>query len=268
MFSRFLSPFLSSPSEASEREQGYSITLPGVDGAVSLTLRRGTSRRRRFSIRVTRTGAVEVLLPPRGRIEEALSLVHRRATWIAGHVARARSRPIMPALRYVPGEFHFYLGQSFPLEIVTGSEAGHRRQVVIENSTLRICLPGGASEDAAKVLETWYRREAVRIFTQRLEALCAPLPWLSGMPELRVRAMQRRWGSCTYDGRLTLNSHLIKAPLSCIDYVLLHELAHLREMNHGPRYYQVLGHIAPNWKMQRHELEKWEPLILPGGKKE
>lgn len=74
--------------------------------------------------------------------------------------------------------------------------------------------------------------------------------------------MRRRWGSCTSGGVLTLNVQLIKAPPQCLDYVLLHELAHLREHNHSKRYYAVLERLLPEWKALRRELNAWAPLIL------
>lgn len=74
--------------------------------------------------------------------------------------------------------------------------------------------------------------------------------------------MRRRWGSCTGSGVITLNTHLIKAPPQCLDYVLLHEIAHLQEHNHSQRYYAVLERLLPNWKAVRRELEAWSPLVL------
>ena len=61
---------------------------------------------------------------------------------------------------------------------------------------------------------------------------------------------------------LTLNTQLVKAPPRCLDYVLLHEIAHLREHNHSKRYYAVLDRLLPEWKEVRRELERWAPLIL------
>ena len=95
-----------------------------------------------------------------------------------------------------------------------------------------------------------------------MDALCPSIPWLAVPPVWRVRVMRRRWGSCTGNGVLTLNTQLVKAPPRCLDYVLLHEIAHLREHNHSKRYYAVLDRLLPEWKEVRRELERWAPLIL------
>ena len=74
--------------------------------------------------------------------------------------------------------------------------------------------------------------------------------------------MRSQWGSCSIDGRISLNTHLIKAPLVLVDYVVLHELCHLRHHNHGRRFYGLMDRHMPNWKRRRSQLDRFLPVLL------
>lgn len=233
--------------------------------AIPFIIRRGTQRRTRLAIRVSPGGEVEVLLPWRTGTKEALDAVRRRAEWIARHVREARARPCLEPLRYVPGEMHLYLGRTVALVVApcgSMAAAGGRDRVRLEGETLRVRMASSQPEHVRAALQAWYRQEASRVFSERLDLLCAGITWLQARPPLRLRAMRRRWGSCTRQGLLTLNTHLVKAPVHCIDYVLLHEIAHLRELNHSKHYYAVLEQLLPGWKAVRAELERRAPALL------
>jgi predicted metal-dependent hydrolase len=77
---------------------------------------------------------------------------------------------------------------------------------------------------------------------------------------MKIRSMKSRWGSCTGKGKITLNLKLIYMPVDLIDYVVLHELCHLKELNHSPAFYALLSRVMPNWKAQRKRLNS-TPLI-------
>jgi len=96
---------------------------------------------------------------------------------------------------------------------------------------------------------------AKRVLRERLEA-CWPVFARPGdeKPELRVRAMRSRWGSVTAAGRVTLNAHLLRTSPECIDYVVFHELCHLRVRGHGPAFYAELSRYVPEWKRLRREM--------------
>lgn len=255
--------------------EGETLWLPLPDARESapipVTVRRGSRRRTRLCLRVRPDGAVELLLPAWAGLEDAQAALRKRAEWIARHVADARARPRPTPPRYAPGERHLYLGRLFPLEPLqipaarqgNARAATDKRGVRIERGRLVVRLPAPAPEKIRQALAAWYAAEASRLFGRRLAALRAVVPWLTRVPTLRVRAMRSRWGSCSAQGMLTLNTHLIKAPRRCIDYVICHELAHLREMNHSPRFYALLDQIMPDWRRVRARLDELAPLILP-----
>jgi len=100
------------------------------------------------------------------------------------------------------------------------------------------------------------------VFGTRLEAIGGSLRWVRTAPTLRLQTMKVQWGSCSPAGRLTLNPHLVKAPRECIDYVLLHELCHLKEHNHARRFYQLLDMHMPRWQQRKARLDSMAEILL------
>lgn len=238
---------------------------------IEFVIRRGSPRRRRTAIRVTREGGVEILLPPRAATAQAFAAVASRGDWIARHLQDVRKRPPIRPLAYAEGEEHLFLGERYRLRLALEDEdglfltGGGKRALLREEAgekCLRLRVRSADAETVRRQLLLWYKEEISGRIAERMNRLCPAVPWLEGIPQWRVRAMRRRWGSCTGSGVLTLNTHLVKAPPPCLDYVLLHEIAHLREHNHSKRYYAVLDRLLPEWRELRRELELWAPFLL------
>jgi predicted metal-dependent hydrolase len=81
---------------------------------------------------------------------------------------------------------------------------------------------------------------------------------------MRLRLMKRTWGSCSVSGVITLNPHLVKAPPECIDYVVAHEICHLREHNHGKAFYALQQQLYPGWKAAKDKLQRQAHVFLHG----
>jgi predicted metal-dependent hydrolase len=107
------------------------------------------------------------------------------------------------------------------------------------------------------LLGVWYREHARMVFARRLECCHTAAAGLLGInrPGFQLRRMSRRWGSCTRAGNVLLNPDLVKAPLACIDYVVMHELCHLKVLNHGPEFYRLLGRCMPDWERRKGRLD-------------
>lgn len=88
------------------------------------------------------------------------------------------------------------------------------------------------------------------------------MPWLNDVPPVRLLKMRRQWGSCSPRGQVFLSPHLVKAPTPCVDYVIAHELCHLKEHNHSPRYYRRLREIMPGWEPVKARLDGMAELLL------
>ena len=82
--------------------------------------------------------------------------------------------------------------------------------------------------------------------------------------DLRLRHMRSRWGSCSRDGRMTLSTQLMHVPPACRDYVICHEMSHLREFNHGPRFYAWQEHLCPDWRARRDDMKQWAERLRGG----
>jgi predicted metal-dependent hydrolase len=117
-----------------------------------------------------------------------------------------------------------------------------------------------SNSDKVKLLiQAWLRSRADAIFTERY-AYCLTLVTKIGiepkLPGFQMRYMSKRWGSCTKDGKIILNPELIAAPKHCIDYVITHELCHLKARNHSQAFYKLLATVMKDWEARRVQLNQ------------
>ena len=185
------------------------------------------------------------------------AIVRKRAGWIVKKQRMFADRPPPPPpRRYVSGETHLFMGRPYRLQVTENRRQG----VTLDGSrmVLRVRDPGD-EERKRLVLTEWYRARAREIFAERLEA-CYPHIAALGipLPQMKIRLMKRRWGSCHPKGSILLNLRLIQTPQHCIDYVILHELAHLKVPYHNKAYYALLDQLLPDWREKRAELNKFE----------
>lgn len=178
--------------------------------------------------------------------------VRKRAAWIGRQLAEfERYRPRTPARQYVSGESHLYLGRQYRLKLVLGDA----ESVKLTRGQLLVTLRGKLETERVKVLmHRWYLDRAHVAFT---EVLNASVRHFKGVEHLRliVRAMQSRWGSLSCAGTMTLNADLVRAPRSCIEYVVVHELCHIGHRDHDARFFKLLGQVMPDWKERKQRLE-------------
>ena len=167
-------------------------------------------------------------------------------------IARARQERLDP-LCYETGALHFYQGARYPLQIMSAGDRS--RPTGLIDDVIRVRSTRQDSESIKAAVRLWYRQQAASLFTERLQVLARRTSWASQyLPELRLRRMKRTWGTCSRKGLVRLNTHLVKAAITSLDYVIAHELCHLQEMNHSKAFYHLLGSIYPNWRMQRLHL--------------
>jgi predicted metal-dependent hydrolase len=213
--------------------------------------------RRRIHLELSEAGGLRVVAPrwmSRGDIHRTLQ---DNAAWAARFLERARARQAeLPRLRYVDGEHHLLLGQRYPIDIRT--HTGRRRRVEWVDGSIRMLVPAPGEPDRIRdQLLGWYRERAAAEFGRRLETIWAAAEWTGGQPPpLRLRRMTASWGTCSAEGVITLNPLLLRAPPGCIDYVIAHEVCHLREHNHGPRFYALQRQLYPGWREARRHLQE------------
>jgi len=218
------------------------------------------AKRKTLGISVQPDLRVAVKAPEGTPLAEIEARVLKRAPWILKQQRDfERYLPHLPPRQYVSGETHRYLGRQYRLKVVE-SESGTEEPVKRDRNFITVHVPDKADTGRVQeLLDDWYHAHARRVFRERLDA-CFPKMEHAGVPypELVVRAMRSRWGSCSPSGRITLNVKLIQVPTSYIDYVIFHELCHLAEPYHSPRYYELLDRVLPDWRERRDGLNTFE----------
>lgn len=217
------------------------------DRNVPYVLRR--SRRRTVGLAIGERGLC-VGAPSRASIDDIESLLLRHGEWVARKLDEWRLRQREPLL-LADGTRLGVLGRAVELHLAPGNNRALWDDAATPPA-LRLYLP--TPQDAARILEAALRRRALAHFAERLAHFAAGmgLP----LPRLSLTAARTRWGSCSLKSGIRLNWRLVHFPLPVIDYVVVHELAHLREMNHSPRFWAIVEGICPDYRNLRRELKK------------
>ncbi len=235
--------------------------LYGEERIRYLVRRQPERKSRRVAIHVEVDGRVFVDAPDRASDRDIRAAVAKQARWISTHVAAARLRraSVMPR-EYVSGESWLYMGRRFRLKVTI--DDSQSPSVRLKGHYLSVVVPRRSKEEVRKALDAWYRQRARIVLTTRLAEISASLRWINALPPLRIRSMKVQWGSCSPSGRLTLNPHLVKASRQCIDYVVLHELCHIKIHNHGSAFYRMLDRHLPGWQSIKARLDNQAEEIL------
>ena len=213
---------------------------------------RVSGRARRLSIRVFPDARVEVVVPPRARPRDVQEFLRAHRDWIETKRAHAlRNRPA-PAV-FPPAEIAFAAtGESWRLHVAGGS--GALRAVERGDGLARVLSVTGAGSPAAvrKTLRAWLLRTAL----PRLEPRVAALSAATGIPYSRIsiRRQRSRWGSCSARGTISLNACLLFQRPPVVDYLVVHELTHVRHMNHSARFWQAVERNCEDWRALDREL--------------
>jgi predicted metal-dependent hydrolase len=211
--------------------------------------------RKTLEIAVHPDQTVVIKAPLGTNLEEIQRRVVRRADWIARQRRFFEQfEPRTPARCYVGGETHLYLGRHYRLKI----SRGNRGAVKLTKGFFEIEVKGEMSPENVKgLLEGWYRDRAAVKFCESFDRCWSHFEKLSSLkPRLQVKRMRKRWGSLSVNGMLALNADLIRAPRGCIDYVITHELVHLRHKDHGPEFHRFLDKVMPDWEKRKRRLEE------------
>ncbi|KAB2923562.1 MAG: M48 family metallopeptidase [Dechloromonas sp.] len=224
-------------------EAGHSIVLAGQ--SIAYRLRR--SQRRTIGLTIDQHG-LRIAAPLRARHGDIETLIRRHAQWVLDKLAAWQARPPQERLTINDGTVLSILGRALT---ITVTPIGRARWQWLGD---RLHLWPTATTDAADLLEKALRERARDLFNERLAHYAPALGVTS--PPLRLSSARTRWGSCNRQGSIALNWRLIFMPLPVVDYVVCHELAHLREMNHSPRFWAVVEDLCPDWRQRRQELRE------------
>ncbi len=198
-------------------------------------------------------GRVRISAPNHIDLEIIRSYAFSKLGWIEKQRAKMKSQEREPRREYLDGESHYYLGKPYVMKHIARQTASGVR---IHANVMEVRMRGSSSPLKAKsVLRSWYRarlREIVRACVRKWE----PVLGVKAR-ELGIKIMKTRWGTCNPRAkRIWLNLELIKKPMKYIEYVTVHELAHLLERNHGPGFKRLMDRHVPDWKQYRRDLNR------------
>jgi len=199
-----------------------------------------------------------VLAPAGAGAGHVERILRRRFPWIRRQrrELEALPQPLAPR-RWVAGETHRFLGRQYRLKLVVGS----MRSVRLVGAYFVVTAPEIADRQIIKrLMEEWYRAHAQRLVEERARRLLASTTWLevTELPLIRIRVLSQRWGSTTKSGRIWFNLDVVKLPAGCLDYVVAHELVHLRKPDHSQAFWRMLSRVMPDWKKWRGRLARVE----------
>ena len=185
----------------------------------------------------------------------------KRARWVSRQQSKLAQlhRHALPR-QYVSGETHWYLGKRYLLKVKISK--ARQPGTKLQHGMLLVTTPEQNPALIKALLHKWYLTRAEVIFSQRLAVIYPELGWVTQKPAWQLRAMKKQWGSCSPKGKLSLNPLLVKAPRPCIDYVLVHELCHLKHHNHSVEFYMLLRSQLPAWEGIKERLDNLSEQIL------
>jgi predicted metal-dependent hydrolase len=220
------------------------------------------ARRKTIGFSITANGLT--VAAPRwvgiGQVEEA---IRERETWVLTKLAdMQRHHAAIPKVLWQDGGTLPYLGAPITMRVASRTSRTARTTFDADTRTLTLSLPPDASTMQIKDrAEAWMQSAARTLFRERLNFYETRLGIQHRV--LRLSSAKTRWGSCSADGRILLNWRLIHFPLSSIDYVVAHELAHLKEMNHGPRFWATVAKLLPEYETARAQVRNPPPELIP-----
>lgn len=212
-----------------------------------------SARRRTVSIEI-RDAEVIVRAPP-GVPERALQqMVYRKRAWILDKLtAQRRQLAHIPEYSYLCGSTLPWLGQSLNLAVGYGAAGNVRLRGTELVVTLSRRSTRSSTEQTRKLVSDWYRVQALGLLTAKSSALaeCLGLCYR----EVKVRVTRSKWGHCTSEGVLQYNWHIVLAPEPVVDYLVAHEVCHLRHLNHSASFWALVASVCPDYQTHRDWLK-------------
>ncbi|WP_047541337.1 M48 family metallopeptidase [Methylotenera versatilis] len=212
-------------------------------------------QRRTVGLKITADGLV-VHAPKRIFAFQLNQILQEKSGWIINKL-QARAANQVDAINWMNGEHLLYLGQDIQLSIVKNPS---NKAPVFDANTLTLATPTPDNQTLIqrKVIQ-WYQKQAGLDFSRRLEIFATKLG--VPIPLLTLSNAKSRWGSCNSRGEVRLNWRLLQAPPHIINYVICHELAHLKQMNHSAKFWAVVESLFPNYKLAEKELKTLSPQL-------
>ncbi|HEU0199665.1 MAG TPA: SprT family zinc-dependent metalloprotease [Burkholderiaceae bacterium] len=257
----FAAPAFSPPpfteADSAPRDARLRRVMLGADPC-EYRLRR--AKRRTIGFQIDDAG-LTVSAPRWVTLREIEAALLEKQRWIRAKLAEWRdwhARRKLPTVVFAEGGTLPFLGGTIALRL--GREVQMTR--LVDGRELLLALPGDAAEQQVRdAVQAWLQNEARRVLGERLALLAErievkPRTW-------SISSARSQWGSCTHDGRIRLSWRLVHFALPVIDYVVAHELAHLKELNHSPRFWSAVAQLLPGFEAARDEIKQQDVAALP-----
>ena len=212
------------------------------------------AKRRTVSIQVRPDGQVIVRAPLRVAEKVIRTFVESKAGWIERKKAEAARRAPAEVKQFRDGERFLLLGREIPLRVA----ADQRAALTLTDEFI---LSQKALPKAADVFEKWYKARALEVLSERVGRYAALHGFKPG--RIRITSARTRWGSCSSTGTLSFTWRLVMAPLDVVDYVVIHELAHLKVKNHSKTFWDFVAALMPDYKRRVAWLKANRHLMTP-----
>ena len=201
-------------------------------------------------------GRVRVAAPSRMSMEAIRLALIGKLGWIKKHQAKFAAQERQSPREYITGETHYYQGKRYRLNVLL---TDRRPALLLHHGTFELhVLPEHGSDYREALLYNWYRRQ----MKEQMPELLAKWEQIIGVQvsEYGIKRMKTRWGTCNPSAkRIWLNLELIKKPVHCLEYIIVHELVHLLEKHHNDRFKGLMDQYLPLWRQHRDELNR-QPL--------
>jgi len=212
------------------------------------------SKRKTIALIIERDGTLTVRAPIRAPQALIQQFIHEKTDWITRTREKLKSIVQTPARQYADGETFLFLGSSFDLKL-----AGSQRPSLQFDKGF--FLSRTAQKKGEAVFTRWYKERALEIISERVDQYARQYNF--NPKQVKITSAKTRWGSCSPNGTLNFTWRLVMAPLDVIDYVVVHELAHLNAKNHSSKFWKLVESIYPEYRKQRKWLrENGEKLNL------
>lgn len=234
-------------------KQQKTLSLP-INNGYSIDVNVSKKRMKNLRLSVSNAGKVSLSIPYQVSYSYAYDFLTRKREWIVGQIIKIQQHAQYNFCLFQNGGQISMLGKSHPLNVKLST----KNRVEFNGTEFNILATNISPEYIKAVFIRWCKRYSALLFSNRLNYIYSQMFNDNNFPQIKIRAMKSMWGNCNFVKRvICLNLYLIKAPLSCIDYVITHELAHLVYHNHGAEFHKYMTTLLPDWKVRKKMLRDY-----------
>jgi predicted metal-dependent hydrolase len=204
------------------------------------------SGRKTIGMIIMPDGTLVVRAPVRASLRSIQQTVDKNTPWILRNKQKALDTAAKkPPRKYLPGEKFLFLGKEYELVLSSNNDTP------VKLDTNRLIINSSYSKNAREIIYSWYEKQAVRVLNERIELYSKKMG--TDYSKMRITHAERRWGSCNAKGNICFSFRLVMAQVPVIDYVVAHELVHIKEKNHSRKFWDKVQAVMPDYK----EHKRW-----------